>query len=408
MTPLSQFTDKGVDVGSRDRAMTYLYGLSDFFTFIFEDTDTVNLILEANAIKASDIYSKFLQLTSSLTLADIQEKVGTSIKLVLLTETDKIGSTPKYRIQQPLSSCKFITNRPFLPTETLTEDVDFRLTQESTTSCILEFAKPIGEYRFSTRILSGNTNQYALWMTDVRIDEQLMFNHYGTLLGVRPEISTEQFSNFIYGLYYLYLSGPTLSVIEKGLNLVLGIPLPREDSTIIDIRIEVETNQYSVITNNNKYTLPAGILPEVFIGDTLAAGASIAKWIELKDFVSDGDWWINVSIPEQVIRTKPKSQIDRFARIGNRYDQLMREFLFRNTFLIRINVGSFTDNRYFSYLNEIISKGKPSYAQPVFVWKVDLGEDDFGFIEEINFTITQISAFLRSINAMPINQAIIN
>ena len=67
-TPLSSFSEQGLDVGADDRNMTYLYGLSDFFTFIFEDTNKTNLMLEANAIKASDIYSHFLQLSSSISL----------------------------------------------------------------------------------------------------------------------------------------------------------------------------------------------------------------------------------------------------------------------------------------------------------------------------------------------------
>lgn len=406
--PLSQFTSGGVDVGSSNRSLTYMYGLSDFFSFIFEDTEKTNLMLEANAIKASDIYSKFLQLTSAITLAGIQEKVGSSIELTLLTEEDQVGVLPKYRINRPLSSAKFIANRPFLPTELLTSGVDFRITQESITSCIIQFARPISEYKFSTRVLSGNINQYAIWLTDVEIDEQLIYKHYGKLLGIDPEMSNEQFSNFIYGLYYVYLSGPTLSILEQGLNLVLGIPLPRTNSVVLDMRYEVDTGQYTVITDDNKYTLPIGILPNVSIGDSLNIGSSIAKWIELKDFISDGKWWINVSIPENIIRSKPRSQLDRFAREGNRFDYLMTEYLFRNTFLIRINVGSFSDNKYFSYLTDILSKGKPAHAQPIFVWRINMGEDEFGFIDELNFTISQIASFLRSINSRPINQAIIN
>lgn len=406
--PISLFDTDGVDVGSSNRTMTYLYGLSDFFSYIFEDTEKTNLMLEANALKASDIYSKFLQLTSSLTLSDIQEKIGSSIELVLLTENDQIGVLPKYRINRPFASAKFICNRPFLPTELLTEGVDFRITQENTSSCIVQFAKPLVDYKFSNRILPDGSTQFAIWLTDIAIDEQLMYEHYGKLLGVNPEVSTDQFSNFIYGLYYMYLSGPTLQILEQGLNLVLGIPLPRTDSTVLDIRHKVDTGQYIVITDDREYVLPIGILPAVSIGDVLGIGSSIAKWIELKDFISDGKWWLNVSIPEQVIRSRPKSQPDRFAKEGSRFDYLMSEFLFRNTFLIRINVGSFQDNRYFSYLSEILSKGKPAHAQPVFVWKINLGEDEFGLVEELNFTITQIIAILRSINSYPINSKLIN
>lgn len=406
--PLSTFNSEGVDVGSRDRNLTYLYGLSDFFSFIFEDVDTVNLLLEANALKASEIYSRFLQLTSSISIAGIQEQVGSGIELVLITEADQVGSLPRFRINKPFNSAKFLANRPFLPTEILEEGIDFKLTQEGLTSCILQLARPIEDYQFSRRPLIDGTTQYAIWLTDVAIDEQLMYKHYGKLLGVAPEVSSEQFSNFVYGLYYLYLNGPTLSLLEQGLNLVLGIPLPRTRSTVLDIRNIVETGQYLIITQDREYLLPIGILPAVGIGDVIDIGTSVAKWIELKDFISDGKWWLNVSIPSNIIRTKPKSQADRFAKVGNRFDELMTQYLFKNTFLIRINVGSFKDNKYFGYLSDILSNAKPSGTQAVFVWKISMDEDEFGAIEEISFTISQIIAILRTIGGFPINAIGIN
>lgn len=401
--PQSIFDKDGLDVGSTNRNMAYLYGLSDFFSFVFEDTETLNLMLEANAVKASEIYSKFLQLTSSLTLSGIQDQIGTSIELTLIDEDSQEGLLPKFKINSPIVSAKFISNRPFLPTELLEENVDFRITQIDTSSCYIQFAKPISSYKFSQRILPSGITQYAIWLTDVVLDEQLMYKYYGKLLGVAPEVSSEQFSNFIYGLYYLYLNGPNLKTLEQGLNLVLGIPLPRSPSKVVDIRLEVETGQYLVITDDKAYLLPLGVIPTVGIGDIVSLDNPFAKWIELKDYISDGEWWINVSIPETIIRHKPKSQTDRFAKEGSRFDDLMRRYLFRNTFLIRITVGAFKNNNYFSYLNDIISKGKPSYTQAVLVWKIDMSEDSLGDIEEIDFIISQIISKLAAINAYAIN-----
>lgn len=405
---LSLTDNSGVDVGSIDRNMAYLYGLSDFFSFIFEDTDVLNLMMEANAIQASDIYSRFLQLTSSITLSDIQETIDSTIDLVLLTEADKIDILPKYRVNKPIQAIKYIGNRPFLPTEFLENGIDFRIIQDEIGSCIIQFAKPLSSYKFSSRVLQGGDTQYALWLMDVKIDEQLMYKHYGKILGVNPEVSSEQFSNFIYGLYYLYVNGPSLRVMEQGLNLVLGIPIPRGTSEVLDIRFNSDENKYVIITDIKQYILPKGIVPTVQIGDLITLGNPIAKWVELKDFTSDGKWWLNVSIPESIISYKPLSQTDRFAKVGSRFDDLMTRYLYRNTFLIRINVGSFTDNKYFSYIGDIISKAKPIHTQPVFVWQVDMYEEEFGLIEEIDFTITQIAAILRSINFRPINTLTLN
>lgn len=406
--PKSIFTKDGIDVGQDRRNMTYLYGISDFFSYIFEDTTNVNLLLESTSTSASEIYSKFLQLTSSLTIADIQENIGVGIKLILISDEDRIGVTTKYKINQPISSAKFLSNRPFLPTELLEEDIDYRIIQVDTESCEIQFARPINEYSFSRRATVNGSDQYAIWMTDAVIDEQLMYKYYGSILGVNPEISGQQFSDFVYGLYYVYFNGPTIKVLEQGLNLVLGIPLPRSSSTVLDIRVKVDTDQYFIITDNEQYLLPSGILPSVSVGDTIGIGTTLGKWVELKDYVTDGKWWINVSIPPDIIRRKPSSQSFRFALEGSRFDYLMTEYLFRNTFLIQINVGAFNTNKYFQYIADIVSKAKPAGAQPIYVWQVDMTDNDYTEIEELSFSISLISSLRYTINTFPINDYYIN
>lgn len=61
--PISTFNPEklGIDISATQRNLTYLYGLTDFFNFVFQDTATLNLLLTANATEAAEIYSKFLQ-----------------------------------------------------------------------------------------------------------------------------------------------------------------------------------------------------------------------------------------------------------------------------------------------------------------------------------------------------------
>lgn len=407
--PISTFGQDGVDVNNPSRSMTYLYGLSDFFHFIFQDTDIPNLMLEANALTSSEIYSKFLQLTSTLSIQSIQNTLGVSIKLIFLTEADRVGTLPIYNIDSTIVSSRFLTNRPFLPTETLESDVDFVINQ-TTSGTTIQFAETLDTYQFSQRILSSGLTQYAIWMADAVIDDRLMSTYYGNLLGFEPQNSTQQFTDFIYGLYYLFTSGPTMDVMEKGANLVLGVPLARGGETVVDIRNYLNTDQYLVITESNQYLLPTGIAAIVSIGDTLSTGQLIAKVVELKDYESDGEWWINVSIPSNIIPKLPPSQSDRFAKLGTVYYQMMSQYLKRHTFLIRINVGAFTNVEFFSTVFDTLTKARPSYTQAIYTWFVDVGSDDGGFvIDDSTLVITQPTGVpLREINTFEINAKEIN
>lgn len=400
--PRSIHDKDGVDVG-KNRNLAYLYGLSDFFSYVFEDTDKTNLMMEANALMASEVYSNFLQLTSTLTLKGVQTNTGTSIKLLLIKETDRVGVSSVYNLPQALSSAKFASNRPFLPTELLEEGVDFRITQTSTTASQIKFARQIEDYRFSKRIGADGVTEYAVWLTDVALDSQLMSKYYGNLLGQKPEVSTEQFSNFIFGLYYLYMNGPTLQVLEQGLNLVLGVPLARDLEEVVDIRNYLETNQYLVITALNQYLLPTGVVPDVRVGDVLLVGAPIAKWIELKDYVSHGKWWLGVSIPESIIRFKPLDQTNRSVAQGDHFDRLMSEYLFRNTFLVRINLGSNSESSYLGKVGELVLNSKSAHAQPIYVWRVSFSEDTLG-VDDDDFNTALDFTPMRSINWHPIDE----
>jgi len=402
LTPSSIFTNSGVDVDNGRRNITYLYGLSDFFTFIFEDSDKVSTIVETQAISASDIYSRFLQKTSSLSLGQVQTNTGVTLKLILVKNSDQIGVLPEYLISEGIAASKYLSNRPFLPTSTLEENVDFKFEQQSPTSTKLRLARPIEEYKFSRRVLSDGSEEFAIWVVDAVMDEQLTYKAFGQLLGIKAEVSSEQFSNFIYGLYFIYLNGPTLRVLQQGLNLVLGIPLARETETVIDVRTYLETDQYLVLTENNQYLLPNGITPAVSVGDTLDQGDAVATWVELKDYISDGSWWLDVTIPETVIRSLPPGQPDRFAREGSPYSRIMTDYLYRNTFLIQINTDSFTDNQYFSQVSDILMNVKPAYAQPIYVWKTTFDNDDFS-IDESSLSSTQVPGQITSINCLPID-----
>jgi hypothetical protein len=64
--PRSNLSITGLDFGRASKNLTYYYGLSDFWSSIFEDSDKIDLLLEATSQELSDIYSRFLQLTATL------------------------------------------------------------------------------------------------------------------------------------------------------------------------------------------------------------------------------------------------------------------------------------------------------------------------------------------------------
>lgn len=405
-TPISLFTTGGVDVGKSSRSMTYLMGISDFFSYVFEDQSQVNLMLECNAMVASEIYSKFLQLTSTLSLAGIQTTLGVALKLVFLSPENQLDATT-YTIDQIITSAAFIANSPMFPTVTLENGIGFEI-EQGATSTTLRLARALTDplSAFSQRVLSDGTTQYAVWFVDAIIDEKLMSSYYGNLIGEDISNSSDVFSNFIYGLYYLYNNGPTLSNMQKGANLVLGIPLARSNETVIDIRNYLDSNQYLVLTDQNQYLLPAGIPTSVIISQVLVPGDLLGLAIQIEDYESNGAWWTGLSIPSSLIPLQPPSQSNRFAAPNSTFWNIMNTYLYPHAFLVKINVGAFQNTNIFDKLADVIIKAKPSYSQPVYTWTIDVntGTNDSYGLQESDFTIgPQVPGSLLEINFNEIN-----
>lgn len=383
----SVFTAKGLPLGKNNVNMTYLYGLADFFAVMFQDTGKQNLFLEGGAQVAAETYSKFLQLTSTVSLENIQNTLSQSMEMIILKSTDYVSDEVNvYNLPETVISTRYIANRPLLPTSLLEQGVDYRIELVDGQHRI-RFARPISTAGFSTRPTTdalGNTvEEYALWFVDSEIDEQWMSTYFADLIGVNPQDSSDAYKNFVYGLYYIYINGPTLDLLRKGLNLCLGVPLARETETVIEIRKYPETDQYIVVTDMNQYLIPYGLTPNVVEGQTMNVGDELAQWVEVKDYIHDGDWWINLMIPASIIPSTPEGQINRYATEGSHFDFLMRRYLKKHTFLVNVKVKDFKNNQVFQQLSDIINRAKPVYTQAIYIWTVPQLEETLTLEEEI-------------------------
>jgi hypothetical protein len=389
---LADFSSEGFNVGKDTRVMSYIHGLSDFWVYMFDDASKVNLMMEANAITASDIYNKFLQLTSTISLEGISTLTNAQIKLVLVAESDKVdGSVETYDVDKSsLKFARYLVNRPFLPTTKLENEADYYI-DESLGQ--ISFAKPLADLGFPIRTRTDGSKEYALWAVDAKIDDNLIYNYYGKLINVNPSASTDLFKNFVYGMYYLFTQGPNLETVRRGLNLALGIPLARDVETVLEIRKYLNSDQWIVITDRNSYIVPYGLEPTVKEDDLLEVGQEIAQWIEVKDYINDGDWWVNFMLPSHLLPHVPlsvpggggvvgDSSPDRYMTEGSYADWLMRNYLKTHTFLVNVKTVGFKNIQNFEQLSDIIREVKPSYTTPIYVWTVPTGEEVIQITEE--------------------------
>jgi hypothetical protein len=402
------FSLSGLNIGAGDRNLTYFYGLSDFWQTIFEDSDKIELLLEAQTVKLSDIYSRFLQLAGTISIEDVEVATSQQIRLILIKESDAVaGKVNTYKLPESVLSTRIIANRPLLPTAYLEDGVHYTISTDGTE---IQFYTAISSAGFASRLIQDNdepVREFALWFVDSLIDEKVLYQYFGKLIGIDEQLSTERFRNFIYGLYYLRANGPNLALVRKGLNLCLGIPLARTTEVVLDIRKYLDTDQFIVITDLNSYLIPFGLAPTVAIGDTLEATQELAQWIEVKDYTSDGEWWINLQIPPTIMPYIPPGEVDRYAKTGSYAEYVMKNYLKKHTFLVNVKTIDFKNLQSFSQLSTIINEVKPLHSYPIYIWTVPtldetLTINDGGFTmdwenhrcEDITVPISSFKRFL--------------
>lgn len=374
-THIAEFSPKeGLPLGKSTRSMTFLYGLSDFWVSMFQTPEVLDLMIEGNSFVSSETYNKFLQLSSGICLDDVQVSTNSQIKLVLINASSAVvGEVETYDLPEKISSARYIANRAILPTATLENDVDFYIDYEAGENGQIKFAKPLSQTQMIYRILADGTRQYAMWFVDAKIDENLIYKNYARFIGVdEPKRSTEDFKNLVYGLYFLYTNGPNMELMRRGLNLALGIPLVRDEETVLEIRKYPNTDQYLVIADTNSYLIPYGLEPSVAVGDSLSVGQELASWVEVKDYIKDDNWWINFMIPSKLLPHVPTDDPsrNRYATEGSYADWIMRNYLRKHTFLVNVKTVGFRNIQSFEQLSDIIKSVKPTHTTPIYVWTV--------------------------------------
>lgn len=360
-------------------SLTYLYGLSDFWVSIFEDSELVDGILEASTFQLGDVYSRFLQLAGNISLDSIQETYNSQIKLLRLSQEDspEPGLSVRFRLPEGVTDIKYLMNRPLLPTLTLERDVHFEIDNGE-----LLLYRPLFEMAFPKRPTKLGVEEYAIWATDYQVDEGQLEHLFGYLVDMTPEKSIGRYKDFLKGLYFLYGHGPNIQYIEQGLNLALGLPYARQTEKVLSVIQDRVNGHWIVVTASQYYDIPYGFRPDIEVGDVIQAGQQLASWIEVRDYQKDGDWWINSFIPKQLLNNTELPP----AILGNVTDRLMRTHLKNHTFQVLFKQAGVSLDAY-QTVREIVDRVKPSYTFPIFVWQAPVGDEIIDMQENFSYRL---------------------
>lgn len=364
-----------------DPSLVYMYGLSDFWTNIFSDSQLVESVLSSQTIQLGEVYSYFLQRSSGISLEDIQARYKTRLKLVLLNEKDMLEEGTLFKIDPSIVSMNKVTNRPILPTQTLDSGVHFEVSDGT-----IRFHKHISELRFPVRYTTDGSWEYAVWMSDVEINEQWIDNTFGRIVGFTEDNAIFNYKSFLEGVYYLYSNGPNIAYIERGINLAMGVPYARASESVLGVEQDQSTGNWIVFTQTNSYEIPYGYRPPIAVGDTLVEGDIITSWVEVRDYQRNGYWWHQIYLPNEVLGGEKTSKEVGICKPGSLGDKMMDNFLKHHMFEVIVTQPN-GDITSFNTARDLVLYAKPEYTFPIFVWKVPITDEIIDMQEELGYNM---------------------
>jgi hypothetical protein len=149
--------------------------------------------------------------------------------------------------------------------------------------------------------------QIAAWCPDTYVDRRTLANNFGAMIGREGE-SSEVYRAFLTGIFQLYILGPVLERLESALNVVLNLPVVRDDGEVyqstdtfdpaIDriFTLRPSTNQIAA------YEFPKGtpLRTDLVAGQVLASFEPLTTAVAVTDYVQTPQWWYGERIPAEL------------------------------------------------------------------------------------------------------------
>jgi hypothetical protein len=123
-----------------------------------------------------------------------------------------------------------------------------------------------------------------------------------------------------------------------------------------------------VVTENNSYTVPFGITPNVAQGDLLEVGEELATVAKIVDHTVQDNWWVDLPLPPYLF---PGTTVSPVAEEASFEDYAMRKYLKYHTFLVELNISGLLTSAIAQEIMSLILDAKPKYTLPINVWSVD-------------------------------------
>ncbi|NIP37089.1 MAG: hypothetical protein GWN12_19750, partial [Thermoplasmata archaeon] len=141
-------------------------------------------------------------------------------------------------------------------------------------------------------ILFEEPQLQPLWAEYVAYDERYLRDNFGLNVEL-DEVSTDQYKSRVRGLYYAYFQGPTVSAIQLGVHLLVGLPIADEAGTVESVNPAFSGTLGLITVAGRDYLYPLLVGTDLQVGDEVDLFDPLSRGVEVIDYINDPDWFVN-------------------------------------------------------------------------------------------------------------------
>lgn len=304
---------------------SFLNGLSDLWLRFFKDKDVLDALFRGAEVLVGQAYLDLVSNVLNVSMREAPVFNKELFRLLTIREDQVTYDITRdiwvFQMPESLKDFQYLYNKIFAPTVILEKGIDFEIDTTGEYDELRFQADPfdwdgsgVPIPGIATRTVDvvqddGTTlakRQLAFWVPDTQVDHYNLYLTYGYLLG-RFEPSSEAFRALLRGITQYFTLGPTPDRITSALNVIVGLPLVRDDGEVLQEVTLVDDIRY-VKTDKQTYEFDYRIPIRSDILDsgnwgtlTFTAFEYLTEVFIVRDWISDPTWWYEGVVPEALL-----------------------------------------------------------------------------------------------------------
>jgi len=151
-----------------------------------------------------------------------------------------------------------------------------------------------GDFEILDGVLYTPLKIDAPWFKNADIDEDTVYNNFGSLLEYR-QASSETYTRIVRALFAAYTAGSQVYTLENFSRLILNTPFAQESGKVLSVVADSTGDHVVTIREldgtETAYRVPAIMTVDVIPGQAVRRYQSLAAGVQIHDSVTSPDWY---------------------------------------------------------------------------------------------------------------------